>query len=163
MQIIERRLQDSRWKDDQILLRIIVGIDHVGWHSPFLVVHWLIPLAPAVSNINLAQLLSIFKESQLFVYNLSRVTLRKFIRIANIRLDDIEFDNSLIPSFWCQPVILGQAIFINFNHRCHFLLHISLGFWRELLTGIPETNSLIKGTLGQIKCRFFLVLSLRSP
>ena len=135
----------------------------MGWHAPFLVIYWLIPLAPAVSNINLAQLLSIFKESQLFIHNLSSVALRQLVRIANIRLDGIEFDNSLVPSFWCQPVILGQAVFVNFNHCRHFLLHISLGFWRELLTGIPETNSLIKGTLGQIKCRFFLVLSLRSP
>ena len=83
----------------------------MGWHAPFLVIHWLIPLAPAISNINLAQLLSIFKESQLFIHDLAGIALRQLVRIANIRLDDIEFDNSLVPSFWCQPVILGQAIF----------------------------------------------------
>ena len=134
----------------------------MGWHSPFLVIYRLIPFAPAVSNINLAQLLSIFKERQIFIHNLAGIAFRQLVRIANIRLDDIKFDNSLVPSFWCQPVILGQAIFVNFNHRCHFLLHISLGFWRELLTGVPETYSLIKGTLGQVKGCFFLILSLRS-
>ena len=73
----------------------------MGWHSPFFVIHWLVPLAPTMLDFHLSKLLSIFEEAEIFIHNLVCVALRQLLWVADIRLDDIEFDNGLVPSFWC--------------------------------------------------------------
>ena len=119
----------------------------MGWHSPFFVIHWLVPLAPTMLDFHLSKLLSIFEEAEIFIHNLVCIALRQLLRVADIRLDDIEFDNGLVPSFWCQPVIACEALLVDLDHVGYFLLDIGLGFWGEFLSSIPEPDGLIERRL----------------
>ena len=70
MKVIERCLQNRCWEDDLVLLRIIVGIDHISRHVPFTTIDRLVPLAPAMGNRNFVESLSIFNQGFALVDNL---------------------------------------------------------------------------------------------